>query len=58
MNQIHISSLDEGDELGSAETPRCCDALMDKYPSGFQCGRCDSHVNYDRNRTVIDVQIN
>ncbi|MGW2048600.1 hypothetical protein ACWCPF_25965 [Streptomyces sp. NPDC001858] len=58
MSQIHISALDEGDELGISETPQCCDAVMDTYPGGFQCGRCDSFVNYDGNRTVTHVQIN
>lgn len=57
MSQIGIESLDEGDELGLSETPQCCDALMDQYPGGFQCGRCDSFVNYDSNRTVTCVQI-
>lgn len=55
MNQISIQNLDEGDELGQAETPECCDASMDQYPGGFQCGRCDSYVNHDRNRTVTHV---
>jgi hypothetical protein len=58
MSQIDISALDEGDELGVSETPQCCDALMDEYPGGFQCGGCDSFVNYDGNRTVTCVQIN
>lgn len=58
MSQIHIDALDEGDELGLSETPQCCDAVMDKYPSGFQCGRCDSFVNVDADRTVTCVQIN
>lgn len=58
MSQIDASALDEGDELGADETPRCCGAAMDKYPSGFQCGGCDSFVNYDGNRTVTHVQIN
>ena len=58
MSQIHIDALDEGDELGLGETPQCCDAVMDKYPGGFQCGNCDSFVNHDSNRTVTCVQIN
>ncbi|WP_020135081.1 hypothetical protein [Streptomyces sp. 351MFTsu5.1] len=58
MSQIDISALDEGDELGLAETPRCCDAAMDKYRCGFQCGNCDSIVNFDVSRTVTYVQIN
>jgi hypothetical protein len=58
MSQIHIDALDEGDELGLSETPQCCDAAMDKYPGGFQCGGCDSFVNVDRNRTVTYVEIN
>jgi len=57
MSQIDIDALDEGDELGTDEIPQCCDALMDAYPSGFQCGGCDSFVN-DANRTVTCVQIN
>ncbi|GAA1887931.1 hypothetical protein GCM10009837_07200 [Streptomyces durmitorensis] len=57
MSQISIESLDEGDELGSAETPRCCEAAMDTYPGGFQCGQCDSFVSYDRDRTVTHVEI-
>lgn len=58
MSQIHIDSLDEGDELGISETPQCCDAAMDKYRNGFQCGRCDSFVNFDANRVVTCVEIN
>jgi hypothetical protein len=58
MSQIDISALDEGDELGTAETPACCGAAMDAYPGGFQCGGCDSFVNVDGNRTVTCVQIN
>jgi hypothetical protein len=58
MSQIHIDALDEGDELGLSETPQCCDAAMDTYPGGFQCGSCDSFVNHDSNRTITCVQIN
>lgn len=58
MFQIDISALDEGDVLGASETPQCCDAVMDSYPSDFQCGSCDSFVSYDGNRTVTCVQIN
>lgn len=57
MSQISIESLDAGDELGLKENPQCCDALMDEYPGGFQCGHCDSFVTYDSNRTVVYVQI-
>ncbi|MWA08791.1 hypothetical protein [Streptomyces sp. BA2] len=56
MNQLHIDDLTEGDELGSAEIPECCDALMDEMPSGFQCGRCASRVDFDADRTVTDVR--
>lgn len=58
MSQIHISALDEGDELGINEMPQCCDAVMDTYPGGFQCGSCDSFVSLGANRTVAYVQVN
>lgn len=58
MPQINISALDEGDELGVSETPECCNVLMDEYRGGFQCGGCESFVNYDDNRIVTCVQIN
>ncbi|GAA2192762.1 hypothetical protein [Streptomyces bangladeshensis] len=58
MSGIHISALDEGDELGPAETPECCDALMDEGRGGFQCGSCDSFVSCDGTRTVTYVHIN
>lgn len=58
MAAIDISALDPGDELGIGEMPQCCDAVMDKYPSGFQCGSCDSFVSVDASRTVTHVQVN
>ncbi|MFH8751096.1 hypothetical protein ACH4GK_31855 [Streptomyces rimosus] len=57
MSQINIESLDEGDELGLAEIPECCDALMDRYPTGFQCGNCDSSITHDSSLTITHVQI-
>jgi hypothetical protein len=58
MSQICLDALDEGDELGISETPQCCDAITDKFPSGYQCGRCDSFVSVDADRVVTHVQIN
>lgn len=55
MNQISAQNLDEGDELGLAETPECCDALMDELPNSFQCGRCGSRIKVDAERTVTRV---
>lgn len=57
MSRIGIESLGEGDELGPDEIPQCCDALMDRYPGGFQCGRCDSFVTVNRDRTITCVEI-
>jgi hypothetical protein len=56
MNQLSIQNLDEGDELGQAETPECCDAPMDELPNGFQCGRCESRVDVDEELTVTSVR--
>lgn len=58
MAAIDISALDPGDELGSNEIPQCCEVLTDKYPTGFQCGQCDSFVSVDATRTVTYVEIN
>lgn len=58
MSRIDISALDPGDELGVDEMPQCCDAVMDRYRNGFQCGSCDSFVNFDANRTITYVEIN
>jgi hypothetical protein len=58
MTHPTISSLNKGDQLGTDETPRCCGAATDKYPSGYQCGACDSFANHDRNRTVTHVHTN
>ncbi|WPO70224.1 hypothetical protein [Streptomyces sp. KN37] len=57
MSQIHIEFLDVGDELGTAECPECCDALMDACRMGFRCGDCGSFVTYDSSRVVTRVHI-